>query len=57
MRQIMESLPPVFEMLIFVLFIMLLFSMLGECFFITILHICCSCYLQISIFWLTELWI
>jgi len=33
MRQILESLPPVFEMLIFIVFIMLLFSMLGWCFF------------------------
>ena len=32
MRQILESLPPVFEMLVFILFFMLLFSMLGACF-------------------------
>jgi len=36
MRQILESLPPVIEMLLFIMFFMLLFSMLGLYFSITI---------------------
>jgi len=47
MRQIVKSLPPVFEMLVFLLFFMLLFSMLGLSIYVFVFSI--SSYFRVHI--------